>query len=88
MITNFVPNIPFKTCCIIYEAVFMMVVFLNNFNLLIISCERICAVRFPLFYKNHVKVRMVVWFLAGCWGFYTVVIAVAMTLGKLPSNHC
>ena len=82
LITNFAHNIPFKLCCIIYEAIFMMVVFLNNYNLLIISCERICAVRFPVFYKNKVTVRKVVVFMAGSWFFYSIVIIVAMTLGK------
>ena len=82
LITNFAKDIPFKMFCIIYEAIFMMVVFLNNYNLLIISCERICAVRFPVFYKNKVTVRKVVFFMAGSWIFFIVVITVSMTLGK------
>ncbi len=82
LITNFADNIPFKLFCIIYEAVFMMVVYLNNYNLLVISVERICAVRFPVFYKNRVTPRKVIVFLALSWGFYSVVIALVMTSGE------
>ena len=86
LITNFANSVPFKLCCIIYEAIFMMVVFLNNYNLLIISCERICAVRFPVFYKNKVTVRKVVAFMAASWVFYSIVIVVAMTFGEYISS--
>ena len=82
LITNFAKDIPFKMFCIIYEAIFMMVVFLNNYNLLIISCERICAVRFPVFYKNQVTVKKVVFFMAASWAFFIIVITVSMTLGN------
>ena len=82
LITNFAKDIPFKIFCIIYEAIFMMIVFLNNYNLLIISCERICSVRFPVFYKNQVTVRKVVFFMAASWVFFIIVITVSMTLGN------
>ncbi len=60
-----------------------MVVYLNNYNLLVISCERICAVSYPVFYKNQVTVLNVVVFLSASWVFYIIVIAVVMTLGMI-----
>ena len=43
LVTNVVQDIPFRLFCIIYESVFILVVFLNNYNMMVIACERICV---------------------------------------------
>ena len=82
LVTNFVENTPYKLLCIIYEGVFLLVVFLNSYNLLVISCERICALRFPMFYREKVTVRAVVSFLAVSWFIFCLVISILMIFGR------
>ena len=82
LVTNFVENTPYKLLCIIYEGVFLLVVSLNSYNLLVISCERICALRFPMFDREKVTVRAVVSFLAASWFIFCSVISVLMIFGR------
>ena len=81
LVTNFANDIPYRKFCIIYESVFLLVVLLNNYNLLVISCERICALSFPIFYKTHITVRKVVCFVAVSWLLFCGVIAGIMIFG-------
>ena len=82
LITNFAENTPDRLLCIIYEGVFLLVVFLNSYNLLVISCERICALRFPMFYREKVTVRVVVSIIAVSWFIFCSVISTFMIFGR------
>ncbi len=81
LVTNFAEDVPFELLCTIYESLFLLLVLLNNFSLLTISSERICALKLPMFCKR-ITVGHVVGFQVASWLLCVAAVVFIMMLGE------